>query len=220
MAIVWAGLLKGDVPLAVVINAGTMVLAPFLIPLLMALLAGSYVQVNILMMFYQLIYSVLFPVLGGMVLRKGYEQLGNVKKILPICPAISAIAAVFLMFMIINTSVAPILKNARVIFLLILSTILVFPIMFLVAFGIGKRFFPISKNIAITYSSGMKNLPIAIGIAVMSFKGMVALPIAVGAAFQMLTAAGFYRLFNKATRKIGGPSTESVRAINGNGRQK
>jgi predicted Na+-dependent transporter len=69
--------------------------------------------------------------------------------------------------------------------------------MFLVAFGIGKRFFPISKNIAITYSSGMKNLPIAIGIAVMSFKGLVALPIALGAAFQMLTAAAFYRVFSR-----------------------
>jgi len=201
MAIVWAGLLKGDVPLAVVINAGTMILAPFLIPLLMALLAGSYVQINILTMFYQLIYSVLFPVLGGMVLRKGYEQWGDIKKILPICPSISAIAAVFLMFMIINTSVAPILKNARMIFHLILSTILVFPILFVVAFGISGRLFPIPKNIAITYSSGMKNLPIAIGIAVMSFKGMVALPIAVGAAFQMLTAALFYRIFKKILGK-------------------
>jgi len=197
MAIVWAGLLKGDVPLAVVINAGTMILAPFLIPLLMALLAGSYVQINILTMFYQLIYSVLFPVLGGMVLRKGYEQLGDVKKILPICPAISAVTAVFLMFMIINTSVAPIMRNVGLIFLLVISTILVFPIMFVVAFWISKRLFPIPKNIAITYSSGMKNLPIAIGIAVMSFKGMVALPIAVGAAFQMLTAASFYRFFQR-----------------------
>ena len=77
----------------------------------------------------------------------------------------------------------------------------VFPILFVVAFGISRRLFPIPKNIAITYSSGMKNLPIAIGIAVMSFKGMVALPIAVGAAFQMLTAALFYRIFKKILGK-------------------
>lgn len=32
MALVWAGLLKGNIPLATVINAATMILAPFLIP--------------------------------------------------------------------------------------------------------------------------------------------------------------------------------------------
>ncbi len=197
MAIVWAGLLKGDVPLAIVINAGTMIIAPFLIPLLMLFFAGSYIHISILPMFYTLLYSILVPVLGGMVLRYLSERLGDVKKIIPICPAISAIAAVFLMFMIINTSVSPIMKNTGLILPLVVSTILVFPIMFAVAYWISRRFFPIKKNIAITYSSGMKNLPIAIGIAVMSFKGLVALPVAVGEAFQMLTAAGFYRIFNK-----------------------
>jgi len=43
MALVWAGLLKGDVPLATVINAATILLAPFLIPLLMSLFAGTFV---------------------------------------------------------------------------------------------------------------------------------------------------------------------------------
>src|SRR4030042_3213152 len=113
MAIVWAGLLKGDVPLAVVINAGTMIIAPFLIPLLMLFFAGSYIHISILPMFYTLLYSILVPVLGGMVLRYLSERLGDVKKIIPICPAISAIAAVFLMFMIINTSVSPIMKNTE-----------------------------------------------------------------------------------------------------------
>ena len=54
-------------------------------------------------------------------------------------------------------------------------------------------------NIAIIDPSGMKNLPIALGFAVMSFKGLVPLPIALGAAFQMLTAAMFYRIFYKGT---------------------
>jgi len=46
MALVWAGLLKGDVPLTTVINAATMLLAPFLIPPLMSLFAGTFVTVN------------------------------------------------------------------------------------------------------------------------------------------------------------------------------
>jgi predicted Na+-dependent transporter len=69
MALVWAGLLKGDVPLATVINAATMILAPFLIPMLMSLFAGTFVRVDPWAMFQQLLYTVFLPVLGGIVLR-------------------------------------------------------------------------------------------------------------------------------------------------------
>ena len=85
------------------------------------------------------------------------------------------------------------------------STVLIFPILFVVAYLISIKLLPRGKNIAITFSSGMKNLPIAVGIAVMSFKGLVMFPIAVAFAFQMLTAVAFYQLFLK-THPTGGPS--------------
>lgn len=200
MALVWAGLLRGDVPLATVINAATMILAPFLIPLLMSLFAGTFVTVNTWGMFRQLIYTVLLPVLGGIALREVIEREANVQKYLPVMPAISATMAVLLMFMAINTNIPPIMKNIGLIAPLVTSTILIFPILFLVAYVVSLKFFPRSKNIAITYSSGMKNLPIAIGIAAMSFKGLEMLPVAVGFAFQMLTAVGFYQFFMKTQK--------------------
>ena len=199
MALVWAGLLKGDVPLATVINAATMILAPFLIPLLMSLFAGTFVTVNTWGMFQQLIYTVLLPVLGGLALRELLERWVNVQKYLPVMPAISATVAVLLMFMAINTNISPIMKNMGLVPPLVVSTILIFPILFLVAYLLSIKLFPRGKNIAITYSSGMKNLPIAIGIAAMSFKGVEMLPVAVGFAFQMLTAVTFYQLFRRAT---------------------
>ena len=198
MALVWAGLLKGDVPLATVINAATMILSPFLIPLLMSLFAGAFVTVNTGGMFRQLIYTVLLPVLGGIALREITERQVNVRKYLPVMPAISATMAVLLMFMAINTNIPPIMKNIGLIAPLVTSTILIFPILFLVAYLVSLKLFPRGKNIAITYSSGMKNLPIAIGIAAMSFKGLEMLPVAVGFAFQMLTAVCFYQVFMKA----------------------
>jgi len=200
MALVWAGLLKGDVPLATVINAATMIIAPFLIPLLMALFAGTFVTVNTWGMFLQLMQTVLFPVIAGIVLRELLDRQMNVQKYLPLMPAISATMAVLLMFMAININMAPIMKNIRLIVPLVISTILIFPVLFLVAYTISLKLFPRGKNIAITYSSGMKNLPIAIGIAAMSFKGLEMLPVAVGFAFQMLTAVTFYQLFSKTTK--------------------
>jgi len=197
MALVWAGLLKGDVSLATVINAATMILAPFLIPLLMSLFAGTFVIINTWGMFQQLIYTVLLPVLGGVALRELLERRVNIQKYLPIMPAISATMAVLLMFMAINTNISPIMKNMGLVLPLVVSTILIFPILFLVAYLVNIKLFPRGKNIAITYSSGMKNLPIAIGIAAMSFKELEMLPVAVGFAFQMLTAVIFYQIYRR-----------------------
>ena len=202
MALVWAGLLKGDVPLATVINAATMILAPLLIPLLMSLFAGAFVTVDTWGMFQQLIVTVLLPVLGGVVVRELLERRVNIQKYLPVMPAISATMAVLLMFMAIDTNISPIVKNVGLIAPLVTSTILIFPILFLVAYVVSIKLFPRGKNIAITYSSGMKNLPIAIGIAAMSFKGLEMLPVAVGFGFQMLTAVTFYQLFRRAMTKV------------------
>jgi predicted Na+-dependent transporter len=186
--------------------------APFLCWLLAKLFLSSHTDlaagliligavpcaVNTWGMFQQLIYTVLLPVLGGVALRELIGRRITVQKYLPVMPAISATMAVLLMFMALNTNISPIMKNVGLIGPLVASTILIFPILFIVAYLVSIKFFPKGKNIAITYSSGMKNLPIAIGIAAMSFKGLQMLPIAVGFAFQMLTAVSFYQLFRRA----------------------
>jgi len=201
MAMMWTGLLKGDVPLAIVIEAITMLLAPFLIPLLMSLFAGEFVTINIWDMMRQLLYTVLLPVLGAISLRGLLDRRVNVQKYLPLMPAISATMAVFLMFMAINTSILPIMKNLALIAPVMVATILVFPILFVVARLTSVKLFPRGTSIALTYSSGMKNLPLAIGIAAMSFGGLETLPVAVGFAFQMLTAVAFYQLFRRGLRR-------------------
>ncbi|MGQ9587120.1 MAG: arsenic resistance protein [Thermoplasmata archaeon] len=198
MAMMWTGLLKGDVPLAVVIEAITMLMAPILIPLLMILFAGKFVTIDTWSMFESLMITVLLPVIGAIALRELLERRYRVDKFLQIMPAISATMAVFLMFMAINTATPAIVKNLYQIVPIAASTILVFPILFIVAHYTSARLFPRGTSIAVTYSSGMKNLPLAIGIATMSFKGPVSLPIAVAFAFQMLTAVAFYQLFRRA----------------------
>ena len=197
MALVWTGLLKGDVPLTTVINAATMIVAPFLIPLLMRLFAGAFVVIDVLGMFQTVMLTILSPVIVGIILRELAEPRMEVKKYLPLMPAISATAAVLIMFMAVNTAVPVVIHNLAAIGPLVASTILVFPILFFAAYLVGKKFLPRGKNIAVTFSSGMKNLAIALGIAVTSFKGLVMFPVAVGFAFQMLTAVGFYQFFLK-----------------------
>lgn len=195
MAMMWTGLLKGDVPLVIVVEAITMLLAPFVIPPLMSLFAGRFVTIDILGMLTNLVYTVLFPVLGAIALRELLDRWVNIQNYLSLMPAISATMAVFLMFMAINTAMPSIMKNSALIAPVIMSTVLIFPILFIIAYLTSVKLFHRGINIAITYSSGMKNLPLAIGIAAMSFKRLVSLPIAVGFALQMLTAVSFYQLF-------------------------
>lgn len=167
--------LDGDVPLAVVINTGTMILAPFF----MLWFAGSYALAMLLNL-----------IIAGMLLREFAERKTDVKKYL-----ISAICAVFLMFIAVNTSMPVILKNLSLLPPLLASTVAIFPIFFAFAYLLSGKLFDRAKNIAITYSCGMKNLPIALAIAIMSFGTLTALPIAVAFAFQMLTAVTFYRIY-------------------------
>lgn len=195
MALVWAGLLKGDVPLTTVINAATMIIAPFLIPFLIQFFAGTFVRIDSLAMFKTVMLTVLIPVIAGILLREITEQFMEVNKYLPFMPALSATAAVFIMFMAVNTGLPIILKNIQAIGPLLIATVMVFPILFLIAYFIGRTFLNRAKNIAITFSSGMKNLPIALGIAAISFQTLAMLPVAVAFAFQMLTAVFFYQFF-------------------------
>lgn len=223
MAMVWAGLLEGDVPLATVINAVTMIAAPFIIPFIMLLFAGRFVAIDTQGMFVQVLLSVLLPLCAGLLLREILERrsppgmqtraaagaqgspgtASPVKRLLPLMPAISATMAVLLMFMAVNTGTPLVQKNVSSIAPLIVSILLIFPALFVVAYIISRQFFTPGQNIAITYSTGMKNLPIAIGIAAVSFGEMEMLPVAIAFAFQMLTAVVFYQVFRRCLSATG-----------------
>lgn len=195
MASVWTGLLEGDVPLALSIDATTMLLAPFLMPELMLLLAGSYVHVDVGSMFQKLVLTLLVPVLAEMLTRWFADRFSTIKKEhMGIFPALSATTAVLLMFAICNSAVPMIKKNLGAVPSLLGAVILLFPIAFLAAHLLSRPLFPREQRIAITFSSGMKNLPVAMGVALVSFSKLVGLPIALSFIFQMLTASTAYRL--------------------------
>jgi arsenite transporter len=128
MALVWTGLLKGDVPLATVVNAATMIAAPFLIPWLMQLLAGAFVAINAAAIFQGVMLTVLAPIIGGILIREALERRKDMTPCVPFMPAVSASAAVFLMFMAVNTSVPLVRSNLAWIGPLAAAMVLVFPV--------------------------------------------------------------------------------------------
>lgn len=199
MAAVWTALLKGDVPLGMAINALTMVLAPFLIPPLMILLAGSNVAVNPLNMFQQLAVILLIPLALGILIRWWAGRRWNVMPHLPLLPASSALMAVLLMFAICNVNASLIITQWHKAPSLLVALALVFPIGFMVPYLLAGKIKRETK-IALTYASGMKNLPIAVGLAFASFPKLVGLPVAMAMILQMLTASILYRFLNKSSK--------------------
>jgi len=201
MAAVWTALLKGDVPLGMAINALTMLLAPFLIPPLMVLLAGSSVVVNPWSMFQQLAIILLIPLVLGIALRWLADRTWNPRSYLRLMPALSALTAVLLMFAICNVNMPLIRQRWTLVPGLLGAVILIFPLGFLVPFWLGRSALDWEQRIAVTYSSGMKNLPIAVGLAFASFPKLAGLPVALAMILQMLTASLFYRYVNRQAIK-------------------
>lgn len=193
MAAVWTALLKGDVSLSMAINALTMVLAPFLIPPLVTLLAGSSLQIDAWAMFRQLAVILLVPLAVGIGLRWLVEQRGSIKPYLPLFPALSALTAVILMFAICNVNVPLLISRPDLLPSLLMATVLISPLGFFIPHLLGERLFGWEQRIAVTYAAGMKNLPIAVGLAFAGFDKLTGLPIALAFILQMLTASLFYR---------------------------
>lgn len=195
MAAVWTALLRGDVPLGMAINGLTMILGPFLIPPLMAWLAASSVPISPWAMFQQLTVILLLPLALGIAARWLADRYWKPKPYLALLPALSALTAVLLMFVVCNVNVPMIASQWSLVPPLLIAVGLLFPLGFVVPHLLGRFAFEWPQRIAITYSAGMKNLPIAVGLAFAAFRDRpsVGLPVAVGFIVQMLIASAFYR---------------------------
>ncbi len=201
MCVVWTGLLKGDVSLALIIGALTMILGAVTIPGLTALLAGVYVSVNVLDLLLYIVTMLAIPLILGILTRQVLEaKLGkSVEKYLPIFPPASAVTAMILMFSMLAINMIMVPGDLSAIALLVIPPLIVFPVAFGCAHLICSKILhlPLRESVAIVYSSGMKHLPLA------SFGPPAALPIAISAAFQTVNAGIFYRIF----QRIGDSST-------------
>jgi ACR3 family arsenite efflux pump ArsB len=204
MNVVWTGLLKGDVALALLLGALTMILGIVTIPLLTGVLAGAYVSVDVLGMLNILISALIVPIAFGIITRNILEKRSgaNAKRYLPVFPPIAAIMAMILMFIMVavNIPTAPITEDILVV--LLVPPLVLFPIAFGGIHLFCNRILKCAKRetVAIVYSSGMKHLPLAMGVAFVSLGQQAALPIAVAAIFQTLNASLFYRIFQRNTR--------------------
>ncbi len=190
MVAAWTGYAKGRVESALIIVALSLILAIFLTPLWMWILAGVYVRIDLVMILEKMLLIVALPLLAGMATRRYLIRRYGVKKyqsIVPFLPSASTCGMLLMVFTIISTKAGLIINNWHWVFFIILGIATLYPILFALAILFSKAMHIDYGNcMALGYGVTAKNHAITIGVATTAFGGTLAvLPAAVAPLIQM-----------------------------------
>lgn len=173
-------LAKGDVALSVGMTGCSTLLAPFLTPFLVLLLAGESVDVEAVGMLLSILEVVIVPIIAGLLVKRFFPSL--TKQAVSYLPAFSSLSIATIVFIIIGKN-SDKLHNCG---MLIIAVVALHNLLgLLLGFGIGKMLGLKSKKCtAISVEVGMQNSGLASSLANLHFAGY---PLAVipGAIFSV-----------------------------------
>ena len=168
-------LAKGDLALSVGMTATSTVLAPFMTPFLTWLLAGTLVNVNTLGMLQSIVYVVIAPILGGLLIQ--HFLPGFTKRAVAYLPAFSTLVIAFVVGIVVGHNASRLLMGG----LLVIIVVMLHNLSGLaLGYGIGRMLsLSHEKRAAISIEVGMQNSGLASSLATLHF-----------AAFPMATIPG------------------------------
>jgi BASS family bile acid:Na+ symporter len=168
-------LAKGDLALSVGMTATSTVLAPFMTPFLTWLLAGTFVDVNTLGMLQSIVYVVIAPILGGLLIQ--HFLPGFTKRAVAYLPAFSTLVIAFVVGIVVGHNASRLLMGG----LLVIIVVMLHNLSGLaLGYGIGRMLsLSHEKRAAISIEVGMQNSGLASSLATLHF-----------AAFPMATIPG------------------------------
>lgn len=155
----------GDVPLSVGMTIVSTILAPICTPVLVYLLAGSWVEVSLMTMMMSVVKVVLIPVLLGILIYRIFpKQINAVRELLPL---ISVIAIVMIISGIVGSNAEKILSCGA----LVMVVVAIHNVVGLcLGTGVAKLFKLEDKKVtAIGIEVGMQNSGLAISLATANF---------------------------------------------------
>lgn len=161
-------------------------LSPLLTPALVKLLGGVFLSIEFWPMMQTIIYTVLIPLLGGMVLRR---LLGNRLEVArQIAPAVAAVAIVIICSYAVAANQERIANLGG---LVMLAVILINALGYFAGWGLARLYrFDYRHRLALAVEIGMQNAGLGVALALEHFTPETALPGALFAVWCILTAAG------------------------------
>lgn len=178
-------LARGNVALSVAMTSISTMLAPFVTPLVVLILAGSTLDVSMADMFVSILQVVLLPVVAGLLLRTFADRA--VSKVLPILPLVSVTGIVFVVAGIVGANADAVLSTGLLLGLaVILHNTLGLGLGYLVG-ALGKL--PETSRRALSVEVGMQNSGLAATLGATHFEPLAALPGALFSVWHNLSGA-------------------------------
>lgn len=154
-------LAKANVALAIAITAITTLMAPFLLPLLMKLFAGGYIEIHVLEMMWGMIQIVIIPIGAGLLFN--HFLSGKAKWLDDAMPIVSMFGVAVIVAIIIASGRDSLLNIG---FLLLLMVTLLNVLGYVGGYWVGRLFqLDVRDYRAIAISTGMQNAGLVSGIA-------------------------------------------------------
>ncbi len=196
-------LARGDLALSVTLTSVSSLLAPLMIPLLMYLYAGQWIDVPVFKLFKSTVLIVLLPVALGLGLRAILRD--RIKYILPILPSVSAIAIIFIVAVIVAANAPAITRIGAIIALIV---IIHNTLGLTIGYGAARLAgMDASKARAISIEVGMQNSGLAVALANTYFGALAALPGAIFSIWHNISGSAIAWWW----RRQGNPDAESGR---------
>lgn len=185
----------GDVTLSVTMTTVSTLIAPFITPVIVYLLAGKWVEVSLVAMFITVVKVILIPVILGIIIKMSLKE--KMEYVSPALPLVSSLAIILIISGIIAVNADKIAESGLlvtgVVFLHnvagLLSALLVCKI-----FGIEKE-----KETALAIEVGMQNSGLAVSLATANFamSPLASLPGAIFSVMHNLTGTVFANIRKK-----------------------
>ncbi|MEK3765518.1 MULTISPECIES: bile acid:sodium symporter family protein [unclassified Solibacillus] len=168
-------LAKGNTALSVTITSCTTLLAPFVTPALIYLLASEWLPVSFMAMFMSVIKVVLIPIILGIIAQFLFKPI--VEKSIDILPTVSVVAIVMIVAAVVSGSRDKILETGLIIFAIV---ILHNGLGYLFGFLVAKLFkLQYDDQKAVSIEVGMQNSGLGAQLAMAHFDPVSAVPSAI-----------------------------------------
>ncbi len=192
-----AFLARGDLALSVGMTATSTLLAPLLTPLLVWLMAGTFVNVDAVGMLLSILYVVIAPIVGGLVIQRLFPSF--TKKAVAYLPAFSSLMIAVVVAIIVSHTADRLLTGGLLVVLVVmLHNLLGLTTGYLLArlLGLSRE-----KRIAVSIEVGMQNSGLASSLATLHFAAfpMATIPGAVFSVWHNISGALAARYFARQT---------------------
>lgn len=186
-------LARGDLALSVGMTAMSTVLAPLLTPLLVWLMAGTFVDVDTVGMLLSILYVVIAPIIGGFLVQRFFPKF--TQKAVVYLPAFSTLMIAAVVAMVVSHTADRLLSAG----LLVIIVVMLHNLLGLtIGYTIGRLLrFSREKCIAISIEVGMQNSGLASSLAAIHFASfpLATIPGAVFSVWHNISGAITARIF-------------------------